>query len=279
MASDYHKIDAVSNSMLSLLKRSPWTFYKTYVTTDPAEKMESEETDAMRLGSAVHMLALEPEKFGAEYLVLDGPINPSTGKPYGRDTKKFEAWLEAEKNASGNGRTILIREEFAEGLAIAKSFQSHPEIAAIMASRAEKFFEFESFGHATVGGLKIPLKCKLDFVCPELKLIVDLKSTQDPSENEWSWSAGKFGYHRQAAFYIDMMELRYGERFDFLFGAVRSKPPYDSHVYRLGSKSINKGQEEYMRLIEQYAERKQSGDWKVRSQRAATEIEVKTRGE
>jgi hypothetical protein len=50
-------------------------------------------------------------------------------------------------------------------------------------------------------------------------------------------------------------------------------------VYRLGEKSINKGQEEYMRLIEQYAERKQSGDWKVRSQRMATEIEVKTRGE
>jgi hypothetical protein len=79
--------------------------------------------------------------------------------------------------------------------------------------------------------------------------------------------------------YIDMMELRYGERFDFLFGAVRSKKPYDSHVYRLGEKSINKGQEEYMRLIKQYAERKQTGDWKVRSQRVATEIEVKTRGE
>jgi hypothetical protein len=278
--SDYYKIDAVSNSMLSLLKRSPWTFYKTYVTTDPAEKMESEETDAMRLGSAVHMLALEPEKFGAEYLVLEGPINPTTGKPYGRDTKKFEAWLEAEKNANGNGRTILIREEFAEGLAIAESFQSHPEISAIMASRAEKFFEFESFGRAAcaIGGT-IPLKCKLDFVCPELKLIVDLKSSQDPSEYEWSWSAGKLGYHRQAAIYIDMMELRYGERFDFLFGAVRSKPPYDSHVYRLGEKSINKGREEYMRLIEQYAERKQTGDWKVRSQRMATEIEVKTRGE
>ena len=278
MGSDYYAIKAVSNSMLSMLKRSPWTFYKTYVTQDPAEKMESEETDAMRLGSAVHMLALEPEKFGLEYLVLDGPINPTTGKPYGRDTKKFEAWLEASA-ILGEGRTILVREEFAEGLAIAKSFQSHPEIAAIMASRAEKFFEFESFGHATVGDFKTPLKCKLDFVCPELKLIVDLKSSQDPSEYEWAWSAGKLGYHRQAAMYIDMMEIRYGERFDFLFGAVRSKPPYDSHVYRLGSKSINEGQEEYRGLIEQYAERKQSGDWKVRSQRTATEIEVKTRGE
>jgi hypothetical protein len=48
--SDYYKIDAVSNSMLSLLKRSPWTFYKTYVTQDPAEKMESEETDATGAG-------------------------------------------------------------------------------------------------------------------------------------------------------------------------------------------------------------------------------------
>jgi len=276
--SDYYKIDAVSNSMLSLLKRSPWTFYKTYVTTDPAEKMDSEETDAMRLGSAVHMLALEPEKFGAEYLVLDGPINPTTGKPYGRDTKKFEAWLEAEKNANANGRTILIREEFAEGLAIAQSFQSHPEIAAIMASRAEKFFEMENvFSYQFDSGARIDLKCKLDCVIPSLGLIIDLKSSKDPSPYAWGWSAEEYGYHRQAAIYLDAMEAKYGQPFRFLFGAVRSRKPYEAGAYYLDPDSLSRGRKEYSDLMDEYLDRKSTGDWLSDWQKIARQITVPTR--
>ena len=85
--SDYHAIKALSNSSLSVLKRSPTEFYKRFVTGE----MKGQESEAMFLGSAVHMLALEPERFDAEYVVLDGPINPTTKKPYGRDTKAFES--------------------------------------------------------------------------------------------------------------------------------------------------------------------------------------------
>ena len=79
--SDYHAIKALSNSSLSVLKRSPTEFYKRFVTEDPKERMTVEESDAMLLGSAVHMLALEPERFDAEYIVLDGPINQSKKPP------------------------------------------------------------------------------------------------------------------------------------------------------------------------------------------------------
>ena len=57
--SDYHAIKALSNSSLSVLKRSPTEFYKRFI----AGEMKGQETDAMFLGSAVHMLALEPERF------------------------------------------------------------------------------------------------------------------------------------------------------------------------------------------------------------------------
>ena len=269
--SDYHAIKALSNSSLSVLKRSPTEFYKRFVTGE----MKGQETDAMLLGSAVHMLALEPERFDAEYVVLDGPINPQTGKPYGRDTKKFKDWLDSL--AIEPNRHVLISSEFAESLAIAKAFQSHPEIMAIMASRAEKLFESEySMEYETNKG-KEDLKCKIDYVCPAERLIIDLKTTSDPSPYAWSWSAEDFGYHRQAAIYSDAMEAKYGEPFRFLFGVVRSKEPYEAAVYELDAESIQRGRVEYEALIEEYIDRKASNDWLSDWQRGVFSINVPTR--
>ena len=276
--SDYHAIKALSNSSLSVLKRSPTEFYKRFVTGE----MKGQESEAMFLGSAVHMLALEPERFDAEYVVLDGPINPTTKKPYGRDTKAFEKWMLDQLGASNaNGirnRKILIREEFSESLAIAKAFQAHPEIAAIMASRAEKLFESEyAMLWIEDDGSELDLKCKIDFVCPEARLIIDLKTTSDPSPYAWGWSAEDFGYHRQAAIYSDAMEAKYGEPFRFLFGVVRSKEPYEAAVYELDDESIQRGRVEYEALIEEYIDCKANNDWLSEWQRGVFKISVPTR--
>ena len=271
---NYHEIKALSNSSLSVLKRSPTEFYKRFITGE----MKGQESDAMLLGSAVHMLALEPERFDAEYVVLDGPINKSLDppKPYGRKTKAFDKWLDAE--TMQQSRKILIREEFADSLAIAKAFQAHPVIAAIMASRAEKFFESE-YGLQYEGScnFRVDLKCKIDFVCPEARLIVDLKTTSDPSPYAWGWSAEDFGYHRQAAIYSDAMEAKYGGDFRFLFGVVRSKEPYEAAVYELDAESIKRGRSEYEALIAEYVDRKAINDWLSEWQRGVFPINVPTR--
>lgn len=271
--SDYHAIKALSNSSLSVLKRSPTEFYKRFITGE----MKGQESDAMLLGSAVHMLALEPERFDAQYVVLDGPINKSLDppKPYGRDTKKFAQWLDAEMALQT--RKVLVREEFANSLAIAKAFQAHPTIAAIMASRAEKLFESEYAMEYEIDNGTVDLKCKIDFVCPAERLIIDLKTTSDPSPCAWSWSAEDFGYHRQAAIYSDAMEAKYGEPFRFLFGVVRSKEPYEAAVYELDAESIRRGRIEYEALMEEYIDRKASNDWLSEWQRGVFSINVPTR--
>ena len=272
--SDYHAIKALSNSSLSVLKRSPTEFYRRFVTGE----MKGQETDAMLLGSAVHMLALEPERFDAQYVVLDGPINfkKTPIGPYGRNTKAFDTWLDSEMIRQS--RKILIREEFAESLAIAKAFQSHPEIMAIMASRAEKLFESEySMQYEGSCNFRVDLKCKIDFVCPAERLIVDLKTSHEPSPYAWSWHAEDFGYHRQAAIYSDAMEAKYGEPFRFLFGVVRSKEPYEAAVYELDAESIQRGRVEYESLIEEYIDRKAKNDWLSEWQRGVFSINVPTR--
>lgn len=256
MTTDYHSIPALSNSSLSVLKRSPAEFYARFI----AKTMKQEETDAMRLGSAVHMLALEPERFDSEYRIESGPINPSTGKPYGRDTKKFEAWL-AEVQANDK-RKLILQDEFSESIEIAKAFQSHPTIAAIMVASTEKIYEqgYE-LSYIIEGEDPIRLKCKPDCVIPSEGLIVDLKTTSDPSPDAWKWSAEDYGYHRQAAIYLQAMEARYGKPFRFLFGVVRSKPPYEVGVYELCEDSISRGWSEVTNLIAEYKQRSATGDW------------------
>lgn len=61
---DYDKIDAISNSMLSLLKRSEELFYHTYIVRD----MNTQST-AQMIGEANHCYLLEPEKFKENYII------------------------------------------------------------------------------------------------------------------------------------------------------------------------------------------------------------------
>ena len=271
---NYHSIPALSNSSLSVLKRSPAEFYARFVADPPT--MTSEETDAMRLGSAVHMLALEPERFDKRYTILQGPINPTTKKPYGRDTNKFKDWflsLDIEPD-----RDVLLEDEFSESLSIARAFQGHPEILRIMAADAEKIYErgFE-LSYLVEGQEPIRLKCKPDCVIPSEGLIIDLKTTSDPHPDSWKWSAEDFGYHRQAAIYLEAMRSLYGRQFQFLFGVVRSKPPYEVGVYELDQGSLNRGWEEVTGLIDEYQQRKATGDWLSDWQKGIATINVPER--
>lgn len=257
VVSDYHSIDALSNSSLSVLKRSPTEFHARFI----AKTLRQEETDAMRLGSAVHMLALEPRKFDAYYRIETGPINPSTGKPYGRDTKRFEAWLDQESGE--DARIILLDDEFAESIEIAKAFQSHLYIMAVMSLSSEKVFErgYE-MAYLVDGQDPIRIKCKPDCVIPSEGLIIDLKTTSDPQPDNWKWSAEDYGYHRQAAIYLQAMEAYYGKPFRFLFGVVRSKAPYEVGVYELDEDSIHRGWAQVESLIAEYAQRKREDNWR-----------------
>ncbi len=254
---DYHSIDALSNSSLSVLKRSPTEFHARFI----AKTMKQEETDAMRLGSAVHMLALEPERFDSECAIVEGPINPSTGKPYARDTKKFQVWLDQEMMQQT--RKVLLASEFAESIEIAKAFQSHPDIVSIMSAKTEKVFE-RGYEMAYLVDSQDPIriKCKPDCVIPSEGLIIDLKTTSDPHPDAWRWSAEEYGYHRQAAIYLQAMEAYYGKPFRFLFGVVRSKAPYEVGVYELDEESIHRGWAQVESLIAEYAQRKREDNWR-----------------
>ena len=253
---DYYEIDALSNSSLSVLKRSPQEFHERFVTGE----QKGEETDAMRLGSAVHMLALEPEKFDSQYVVLEGPINAKTGNPYGRDTKAFTEWLEAA--SVDETRKVLIREDFESSLNIAQAFHSHEIIEGLMSVEGKEFEKTLLLTYQYDDGSSERVKCKPDCIIPAESIIIDLKTSSDPRPEEFQWSALRYGYYRQAAIYLDACEVYYGKEFRFLFGVVNSKAPNECGVFELTPSDIQRGRDEYHELIEEYSRRLASNNWR-----------------
>jgi exodeoxyribonuclease VIII len=253
---DYYEIDALSNSSLSVLKRSPQEFHERFVSG----KQKGEETDAMRLGSAVHMLALEPEKFDEEYVVLEGPINAKTGNPYGRDTKSFSEWLENAK--IDESRKIIIREDFDSSIKIAQAFHGHEIIEGLMSVDGKEFEKTLLLTYQYDDGTSERVKCKPDCIIPAESIIIDLKTSNDPRPEEFMWSALRYGYYRQAAIYLDACEVYYGKEFRFLFGVVNSKAPNECGVFELTPSDIQRGRDEYHELIEEYSRRLAGNNWR-----------------
>ncbi|MCP4167507.1 MAG: PD-(D/E)XK nuclease family protein, partial [Chloroflexi bacterium] len=80
----------LSASRLKEFARCPYTFnlYEKGLLSRPSSSA------AQVLGTAAHCMILEgPEVFHERYDVADGPVNPKTGRCFGRDTKKYQDWL------------------------------------------------------------------------------------------------------------------------------------------------------------------------------------------
>ena len=70
----YWNKPGVSNSSLSLFNYDVELYYKTYVT----KEYKTKESDSTILGSLVHMLLLEEDKFKDTYTILDTRVDGST---------------------------------------------------------------------------------------------------------------------------------------------------------------------------------------------------------
>ena len=77
--------------------------------------------------------------------------------------------------------------------------------------------------------------------------IIDIKTTSDKSLSSFKSSAYKYGYHRQAAFYLDGFQAK-----EFIFVVIEKKAPYNVGVYIAGEDFINRGRSEYFELLTIY---------------------------
>jgi hypothetical protein len=249
MEVDYYASRSLSHSKLSCLAQNPMEFKMRYVDDPPT--LPPKESDAFAFGHAVHCLALEPESFSDRFFVLP---------KIDRRTKEGKAAY-AEIQEASKSKTLLDGDDYADAIACVQALNNHAEFATIMSQpkRVEVPFEFDLFGHR--------FKAKPDCIIDSMKLIIDIKTTDDASPHRWQWSAVDYGYHRQAWIYQKAIEAACGAEYRFIFAVVEKPKPSTRGIpptvalYVPDPFTVEMGEQDVYTLVQDYEHRQHIGWW------------------
>ena len=239
---EYHSLIAASNSNLGTMNRSAahlkWSFDNPRTTT----------TAAFTLGSAAHSAILEPEIFVEEYVM----------GPEGDKRKKIvkEEWVELEEKY-GMG-FVLKQSEFLACEGMRDAVMNHQAASDLLYASGDS--EVTLIWDDPATGVRC--KARIDRLPHDGALGVgDLKTTKDASKRAFAKSLWAYGYHRQAAHYLNGLEVLGYKRHGFTFVAVEKEPPYGVAVYAIDSGSIDAGDHQLKRLLQEYKQCNESGVW------------------
>lgn len=182
--------------------------YRYFIET--ISPKENEWNDSLRFGSAFHARFLEGEEaYRSRYPIVEPPINPKTGKPFGKGTNAY------------NGHYAMYGDGFvtpAEDRMIVEMkdcFWNHPV--------SEGFFEggeTEVVCRRKICGVDCQIRIDLlmdDAIC-------DVKTCADIMRFERD--AFAYGYPAQLAFYRDVLEDATGVRLPvYIFAFEKSESP------------------------------------------------------
>ena len=204
-------------------------------------------TPAMILGTAVHSLVLGA---GPEVVAVDA------------DDWRGKAAREARAEAEAAGHVPLLREDYARAEAMAEAVLSHPVAGALFdpaRGRPEQTLVWQD------EELKVWRRAMVDHlphVDGRRPILVDLKTTTDAGPPALGRTVAQYGYHQQAAWYLDgYRALHPGSDPAFLFTFVEKEPPHLVSVIELDQHALIVGAELNRRALQIYAECKATGTW------------------
>lgn len=229
---DYHSKSAYSKSQLDHVSNAPGLL-------SWSKKAPSDESSAAALvGTALHTLLLEPNLFESQYAI----------EPTGLDrrTKVGKANAELfEQEVASKGLIVLTSQEWDMLQAQRDSVMAHAEARALLESKQGKA-ELSVFWQDPDTGLEC--RCRPDWwAYPEV--LLDVKTTDDPSAWAFGKSTNDYRYHVQDSFYSDGCSIASGTNIEeFLFLAIGKKRElgrYPVRLYRLNHRAKDLGRDLY----------------------------------
>jgi hypothetical protein len=231
--SDYRKIPALNASSLKAILRSPAYYLWTQQRPDY-------DTDAMRLGRAVHAAVFEPELFKREFAVFPG------------SARRGKAWDEFK--AAHDARNILTQTQHDTATRMAYAVRSHPVCAQWLAhGEAEQTIQWTD----PDSGRKC--KARLDWIGPEG--LIDLKTCRDPDLRSFGRDCMTYRYPLQMGFYTDGARAALSYRGPSRIIAVGSTEPHEVVPYRLDEPFLDLGRDQYRDAIRRLQACEESGQW------------------
>jgi hypothetical protein len=193
---------------------------------DYARKHRREPSDAMKLGTVTHALALGTP---LDIKVLDF-----------KDRTRSKAYVKAETEALDAGLMPVLRKDYDEALAMATAILTHPTAGALLGAAEDR----EVSGFWTDPEFGIWQRMRMDalsLAAWEMPTGIDLKTSKDASREGFAKSVADYGYHRQDVHYRQGLAACLGisdwRDVDFVFVVVESEPPHLVAHYRVSDGS------------------------------------------
>ena len=185
--------------------RCPKLYYlkKTGALTADPNKVSAE----MILGSDAHKLILEGRQEFDRCYCVGAPVNPKTGKEYGRDTQAFAKWEEEQRRDKGASIEFIKTEQWYVVSSMANAVAKHEAAGRLLKNGVAERVVRSCF-------LDIPVQSRLDWFTEldDIPVIVDLKTCTDLDSFEYD--ARKFLYGIQFAFYQQIVLHSFFETFE-----------------------------------------------------------------
>ena len=219
----------LSSHQLMDFMRCPLLYYKKRIG-----QIENTETPTFLVGKAAHVRILEGFEVYQGRFAVGGPINPTTGKPYGSLTKKFAQWRAMQKKPVLSQDQADLVEQMAIGVQ-----QNSRAIALISRGAAEGIVRTEYCG--------LPCQIRIDWLNPTCG-IVDLKTCDDLTYFEAD--ARRYRYHNQLAFYQAVLKEVIGIWVPIYLIAIEKKEPFRCGLWRMSDDCLTTARRDNEATIE-----------------------------
>lgn len=222
----------LSKSSLMAFAKSP----KHYIQYIEEKK---KDTKAMRKGSILDIKLLTPKEFEKKVVIVD--------KIPGQDTKGYQDFINSFKEQKVLPTTKDELERIDKAI---ESMRSTPEVNMYL--EGMKRTQIELKWHNKKNNL--PLIGYADFesdIGGEL-FLVDLKKTKDADPDVFVRDIYKYGYHLQAAAYLDAYHKRHFKFPYFINICVELHEPFNCSVMFYESKTIEQAKDEFFGILDAF---------------------------
>lgn len=216
---------------------------------------QTSESDAMRLGTAIHCAVLEPEKFALQYAVMpnfsqdEENVTDKGQRSYSAATKYVKQCQEEWRCRNGD-KTELDAWEYATCNRVFESIRECPHIVDML-NRSDKEQTFE--------GVICGVECKgrVDFIGD---VVGDLKTTTSVETRAFSRVFFNLEYGFRLAVYRELVRQNRG---DLPVGilAVETSGDFDRCLYRVPDELLDYSMEQVNLVLMQYRMCLDSGLW------------------
>lgn len=240
----YHAGPGISKSGL-------WTIYSQtpahyrFPADDDDEELTTQQIAIRDFGTAIHTAILEPDQF--ETSVFRGPKD-----------RRGNNWKDAQAEANNLGRICLVAKAYDRVLAVRDAMHANPRLNAIITGGTR---QVEASGYWIDPASGHLCRCRPDLYRADLKLILDLKSSESAHPDAFSRSVVNYGYHAQEAFYSDGWRHVEQEVEAFVFLAWEKKSPYAFALYELPPSIVDEGRAIMRKSMGIYDTCMKSGEW------------------